>query len=86
MRKLSIESDLTNDFLPLHFKSLKVAAVFIVFFGVTEQLMAWDWVMAIDVDWHSTLFGWYLFDDMWLTGVISIILLTLYVRKKRLTA
>ena len=84
MRKRSIESDLTNDFLPLHFKNLTGAAVFLVFFGVTEQLMAWDWVMAIDVDWHSTLFGWYLFDDMWLTGVIATILLTLYIRKKGL--
>lgn len=84
LRKRSIESDLTNDFLPLHYKNLTTAAVFIVFFGITEQLMAWDWVMAIDVDWHSTLFGWYLFDDMWLTGVIATILLTLYIRKKGL--
>jgi hypothetical protein len=84
IRKRSIESDLTNDFLPLHYKNITMAAIFIVFFGVTEQLMAWDWVMAIDPDWHSTLFGWYLFDDMWLTGVIATILLTLHVRKKGL--
>ncbi|HTA27663.1 MAG TPA: quinol:cytochrome C oxidoreductase [Bacteroidia bacterium] len=84
IRKRSIESDLTNDFLPLHYKNVKAAGWFIVFFGITEQLMAWDWVMAIDHDWHSTLFGWYLFDDMWLTGVIATILLTLHVRKKGL--
>jgi hypothetical protein len=84
MRKRSIESDLTNDFLPLHYKNLMTAAIFIVFFGITEQMMAWDWVMAIDYDWHSTLFGWYLFDDMWLTGVIATVLLTLHVRKRGL--
>lgn len=84
IRKNSIESDLTNDFLPHFYRNLKTAGVFIVFFGITEQLMAWDWVMAIDVDWHSTLFGWYLFDDMWLTGVICITLLALYIRKKGL--
>ena len=84
MRKRSIESDLSHDFLPLYFKNLKTAAIFIVFFGISEQMMAWDWVMSIDYDWHSTLFGWYLFDDMWLTGVIATILLTLYIRKKGL--
>jgi hypothetical protein len=84
MRKRSIESDLTNDFLPLHYKNVKTAGWFIVFFGITEQLMAWDWVMAIDHDWHSTLFGWYLFDDMWLTGVIVTILITLHVKSRGL--
>jgi hypothetical protein len=84
MRKRSIESDLTNDYLPLHFKNMMTAAVYIVFFGITEQMMAWDWVMSIDGNWHSTLFGWYLFDDMWLTGVIGTIMLTLYVKKKGL--
>ncbi len=84
LRKRSIESDLTSDFLPLHYKNIKTAGVFIVFFGITEQMMAWDWVMSIDYDWHSTLFGWYLFDDMWLTGVIATVLLTLHVRSKGL--
>jgi len=84
MRKRSIEMDLTNDYLPLHFKNLMTAAVYIVFFGITEQFMAWDWVMAIDANWHSTLFGWYLFDDMWLTGVIVTVLLTIHLRRKGL--
>lgn len=84
MRKRSIEMDLTNDFLPLHYKNMITAAVYIVFFGVTEQFMAWDWVMAIDYNWHSTLFGWYLFDDMWLTGVIVTLLMTLYLKRKGL--
>jgi hypothetical protein len=84
MRKRSIESDLTNDYVPLHYKNLMTAAVYIVFFGITEQFMAWDWVMSIDYNWHSTLFGWYLFDDMWLTGVIATILFTLHIKKKGL--
>jgi hypothetical protein len=84
MRKRSIEMDLTNDYLPMHFKNMMTAAVYIIFFGITEQFMAWDWVMAIDANWHSTLFGWYLFDDMWLTGVIATILLTIFLRKRGL--
>jgi hypothetical protein len=84
MRKRSIESDLTGEYLPLHYKNVMTAAIYIVFFGITEQMMAWDWVMSIDYDWHSTLFGWYLFDDMWLTGVIATLLLTLYLRGKGL--
>src|SRR6185312_3055778 len=84
MRKRSIEMDLTNDYLPLHYKNLMTAAVYIVFFGITEQFVAWDWIMAIDANWHSTLFGWYLFDDMWLTGVITTVLLTIHLRRKGL--
>jgi len=84
MRKRSIESDLTNDYLPIHFKNMMTAGIYIVFFGITEQFVAWDWVMSIDYNWHSTLFGWYLFDDMWLTGVIVTILLTLHIKKKGL--
>jgi len=84
MRKRSIEADLTNDYLSLHYKNLMSAAVYIIFFGITEQMVAWDWVMSIDGNWHSTLFGWYLFDDMWLTGVIATILLTLHVKRKGL--
>jgi hypothetical protein len=84
MRQRSIESDLTNEYLPLHFKNLMTAGLYIIFFGITEQFMAWDWVMAIDANWHSTLFGWYLFDDMWLTGVIVTVLLVIFLRKKGL--
>jgi len=84
MRKRSIEMDLTNDYLPLHRKNLMTAAFYIIFFGITEQFMAWDWIMAIDANWHSTLFGWYLFDDMWLTGVIATVLITIYLRRKGL--
>ena len=84
MRKRSIEMDLTNDFVPLHYKNVMTAAYYIVFFGITEQFMAWDWIMAIDANWHSTLFGWYIFDDMWLTGVIVTVLFTIYLRRKGL--
>ncbi len=84
MRKRSIEMDLTNDYLPLHYKNLMTSAFYIIFFGITEQFMAWDWIMAIDANWHSTLFGWYIFDDMWLTGVIVTVLFTIYLRRKGL--
>ncbi|HTA83643.1 MAG TPA: quinol:cytochrome C oxidoreductase [Bacteroidia bacterium] len=84
MRKRSIEMDLTNDYLPLHYKNLMTSAFYIIFFGITEQFMAWDWIMAIDANWHSTLFGWYIFDDMWLTSVIVTVLFTIYLRRKGL--
>jgi hypothetical protein len=84
MRKRSIEADLTNEFLSFHYKNLMSAAVYIIFFGITEQMVAWDWVMSIDGNWHSTLFGWYLFDDMWLTGVVATLLLTLHIKRKGL--
>ena len=59
-RRWSLLEDEKPD-LDLHFKQFRRSAVFLVFFAVFSSMLAWDWVMSIDVHWFSTLFGWYLF-------------------------
>lgn len=80
-RKYSLKLDETNDAI-WHKKSFKLAAGFLVFFIVTESMMAWDWLMTFDPHWFSTLYGWYVFAGMITTGIIVIALVTIYLKNR----
>ena len=45
-------------------------------------MMSWDWIMSIDPHWFSTLFGWYVFSSMFVTGITVIALVTIYLKYK----
>jgi Ni/Fe-hydrogenase subunit HybB-like protein len=45
-------------------------------------MMSWDWIMSIDPHWFSTLFGWYVFASMVVSGVTTIALITIYLKSK----
>ena len=64
----------------IHFWNYKKAAVFLIFFAVFSSTAAWDWVMSIDTHWFSTLFGWYVFSGMWVSAMISAILIIRYLK------
>jgi hypothetical protein len=80
-RKRSIEQDLQGG-TAIHFKTMGKAAMFLVFFAVTSSTAAWDWMMSLDVHWYSTLYGWYAFAGMWISAMITIVLLVLYLKRK----
>lgn len=65
----------------IHFKNYKKGALFLVFFAVFSSTSSWDWIMSIDVHWFSTLFGWYVFSGMWVSAMVVMVLLTLYLKK-----
>ncbi len=56
------------------FGARKWAAIFLVFFGYSSSVAAWDWVMSIDPHWFSTMFGWYVFASWWVSGLAMITL------------
>lgn len=58
------------------------SALFLVFFAVFSSTMAWDWIMSIDTHWFSTLFGWYVFSGMFVSAMISAVILVLYLKRK----
>ena len=78
-RKFSIAQDNSND-NKNHIKNFKLSAGFLVFFLITESMMSWDWIMSIDPHWFSTLFGWYVFASMFVTGITVIALVTIYLK------
>ena len=82
-RKFSLAQDLANKGdISNHKKNFRWSAGFLVFFIVTESMMAWDWVMSIDPHWFSTLFGWYVFASMFVTGITVLAMLTIYLKNK----
>jgi hypothetical protein len=81
LRKNSLEADKTSNDNTLHWKNVKLGAWFMVVFAVTSSTSAWDWMMSIDIHWFSTLFGWYVFSGMWVSAIISMILIIVYLKK-----
>jgi hypothetical protein len=79
LRKRSLLEDQTGD-LKLHFKNVTTSAAFLVFFGFTSSVAAWDWMMSLDVHWFSTMFGWYIFSGIWISAMITILMLVLFLR------
>jgi len=80
-RKFSLAQDTASD-ISNHKKNFRISAAFLVFYIVTESIMSWDWIMSIDPHWFSTLFGWYVFASMFVSGITSIALITIYLKSK----
>ena len=80
-RKFSLAQDVSKD-ISYHKKNFRISAAFLVFFIVTESMMSWDWIMSIDPHWFSTLFGWYVFASMFVSGITVIALVTIYLKSK----
>lgn len=82
-RKLSLAQDAADDNTNF-VKNFRLSAAFLVFYLVTESMMSWDWIMSIDPHWFSTLFGWYIFASMFVSGITVIALVTIYLKSKGL--
>ncbi|MEE9363904.1 MAG: quinol:cytochrome C oxidoreductase [Cellulophaga sp.] len=80
-RKLSLAQDASNDNSNF-VKNFRISAGFLVFYLYTESIMSWDWIMSVDPHWYSTLFGWYLFASMFVSGITMIALVTIYLKSK----
>ncbi len=80
-RKRSLKEDAEGG-TKVHMKNYKQSAIFLILFAVFSSTLAWDWIMSIDTHWFSTLFGWYVFSGMWLTGITTTMLIILYLKSK----
>jgi hypothetical protein len=63
-------------------KSITYSAIFLVLFAVTSSTSAWDFLMSIDAHWFSTLFGWYTFIGLFVSGMAMMCLMILYLRSR----
>jgi hypothetical protein len=82
LRKRSLEEDLGYD-RSRHFKNVRDAAIFLVIFGYgISTFVPWDWIMSIDTHWFSTLFGWYVFSGLWISGMVMTAFFLFYLRSK----
>jgi hypothetical protein len=84
-RYISIKNCLSQDEASdnaFYKKNFKLSAAFLVFFIVSESVMAWDWLMSFDPHWFSTLFGWYVFASFFVSAITTISMVTLYLKSK----
>jgi len=83
-RKNSLKEDKLNlegATSPIYKKAILKSILFIGFFAYTSSSSAWDWLMAIDVHWFSTMFGWYCFSGMWVSMMIVAVVLVQYLKR-----
>ena len=82
-RKFSLAQDnAPSGDISNHKINFRISAAFLVFYIVTESMMSWDWIMSIDPHWFSTLFGWYVFASMFVSGITVIAMVTIYLKSK----
>lgn len=66
----------------IHFKNYVKGGLFLVLFGYFSSTLSWDWLMSIDTHWFSTLYGWYVFSGMWVSAMVTFMVLIFYLKGK----
>jgi hypothetical protein len=80
LTRYSVSEDLEGG-LNNYKKSFKAGCIFLVIFGFTTPIWAFDSIMSLEAHWFSTMFGWYNFAAMWVSGLCAITLTILLLRK-----
>ena len=78
--KLSYNEDLAGG-LTSYKKSFKLSAIFLVIFGFTTPIWSFDTIMSLEAHWFSTMFGWYNFAAMWVSGISAIVVILIMLKK-----
>jgi len=78
--KLSNSEDLGGG-LNSYNKNFKYATIFLIIFGFTSPIWAFDTIMSLEADWFSTMFGWYNFAGLWVSGLCAITLTVILLKK-----
>lgn len=79
-RSNSLKLDKTGDRVYYN-RSKVISAIFLVLFAVTSSTCSWDWLMSIDPHWYSTLYGWYCFASIFVSGLCTIALIAITLKK-----
>jgi NNP family nitrate/nitrite transporter-like MFS transporter len=65
-------------------RSRKYSAIFIVLFAITFSLASFDWLMSLEPEFYSTIFAFYCFAGLFVSGIAAITLLVLFLRGRGL--
>lgn len=79
-QKNALAQETATDYAPYK-RNFKISVFFLLFFIVTESLMAWDWFMSLSPHWYSTLFAWYVFASMFVSAITVIALVTIFLKR-----
>ncbi|MFD2285738.1 quinol:cytochrome C oxidoreductase [Pedobacter petrophilus] len=78
--KLSYNEDLAGG-LASYRKGFKNACIFLVIYGFTTPIFAFDTIMSLEAHWFSTMFGWYNFAAMWVSSLATIAIILILLRR-----
>ncbi|MEH3114051.1 quinol:cytochrome C oxidoreductase [Pedobacter terrae] len=78
--KFSYNEDLAGG-LNSYRKSFKNACIFLVIYGFTTPVFAFDTIMSLEAHWFSTMFGWYNFAAMWVSSLATIAVILILLRR-----
>jgi hypothetical protein len=53
-------------------RNIRTSAIFLVLFALTVWLASFDWIMSLEPEWYSTIFGIYNFAGLFLSGLAVI--------------
>jgi hypothetical protein len=62
-------------------RNSRLSAAFLVVFAVTFWLASFDWIMSLEPEWSSTMFGIYNFAGMFLGGIAAVTLLVIWLER-----
>jgi len=62
--------------------NLRWSALFLVVFGVTCWLSSMDWLMSLDRNWASTIFGVYNFAGLFLSALAAEVILVIWLQRQ----
>lgn len=80
LNKFSTNEDLVGG-VSNYRKNFNTAAIFLTIFGFTAPVFSFDVIMSLEAKWFSTMFGWYNFAAMWVSGLAAITLVAILLRK-----
>jgi len=78
--KFSVNEDLAGG-LSSYRKSFKNACIFLVIYGFTTPVFAFDTIMSLEAHWFSTMFGWYNFAAMWVSSLATIAVIIILLKR-----
>jgi len=80
LRKFSSQQDATGD-VTFTRKNKKLSGGFLVVIALTFTLASMDWIMSLEPEWYSTIFGMYNLSGMLLNGLAAIAVVVIILRR-----
>lgn len=82
IKRTTKKLDDTNGDLKVYSKLYTRAVLFIVVFALTTAPMSWDWIMALDPHWYSTIFMWYGMVSYLVASVAIMAMISIYLKSR----
>lgn len=77
----SIKQDQTRD-VRFNLRARRFAPLFMIIFGITITIVAFDWISSMEPEWYSDIFGVYIFAGTFLAGLAATTLALLYLQSR----